>query len=60
MKNSIPASVYVDILLALKQIGADEVKSIEFTSNDYGDRIEINIDGSYFGIWDTEKKTFVD
>lgn len=58
--NGIPARVYIDILLALTQIGLGEVKSIEFTPNDYGDRVEINVDGAYFGIWDTEKKTFVD
>ena len=60
MKGSIPAREFVDILKALNQLGVYEFSSIEFTPNEYGDRVEINLNGEQFGIWDTEKKTFVD
>ena len=31
-----------------------------FQTSFYGDRVLVLIDGERYGVWDTEKKTFVD
>ena len=46
-----------EIHKALEILGAEG--EITMTPITY-DRIVVYVDGEYFGIWDTEKKTFVD
>lgn len=53
MKNSINNEVR-KALEALGVTGAVQLRQIA------ADRIEVTVDGSYFGIWDILRKTFVD
>ena len=47
-----------EIITALEILGAQgEITLRPITSLD---RIEVTVNGEYFGIWDTVKKTFVD
>lgn len=47
-----------DIITALEILGVHgEIGLRPITSLD---RIEVTVNGEYFGIWDTVKKTFVD
>lgn len=53
MKNSISKDIR-KALAALGVTGTVELRQIAT------DRIEVTVDGSYFGIWDSVRKTFVD
>lgn len=46
-----------EIRKALKQLGVTGTMSTRWVTED---RIAVDIDGDYFGIWDTVRKTFVD
>lgn len=52
MKSSI-----IDIAKGLKALGVKGKLTIKHITDD---RINVYIDGEYFGIWDTIRKTFVD
>lgn len=52
MKNSIN-----DIMNALKALGVKGTVTVEYIAPD---RIKVEVNGEYFGIWDAVKKTFVD
>ena len=45
------------IIKALKKLGISGKATFEYINHD---RIKVNVNGEYFGIWDAEKKTFVD
>lgn len=53
MKNS----TIEKILEALKKIGISGKATFEYITHD---RIKVNVNGDYFGIWDAQKETFVD
>lgn len=42
---------------ALKQLGVTGTMTTRWVTDD---RIAVDIDGNYFGIWDTQRGTFVD
>lgn len=42
---------------ALQALGVKGSASIRYI---YADRVIVNLNGEYFGLWDAEKNTFVD
>ena len=49
---------FVEAIVALRALGADSTNiSLHQV---FGDRVAIAVDGEYFGLWDTGRKTFVD
>lgn len=46
-----------NIITALRNLGIRGKARIEYVSSD---RVTVSMDGKYFGLWDCEKKTFVD
>ena len=53
--------IYIEIREALKELGFNKKESdrVEIKSID-GNRHEVHINGDYFGVWDSHRKTFVD
>lgn len=53
--------IYTEIHEALKELGFNKKESdrVEIKSIDEN-RHEVNINGDYFGVWDSNRKTFVD
>ena len=47
-----------EITLALEILGVKG--EFAFSPTKYLDRIKVIVNGEYFGIWDTTRKTFVD
>ena len=47
-----------EITLALEKLGVKG--EFAFSHTKYLDRIKVIVNGEYFGIWDTTRKTFVD
>lgn len=54
MKNSINE----EIITALKNLGVRG--EITLSPTICTDKIKVSVNGQYFGLWDTVKKTFVD
>lgn len=46
-----------EIMKALRELGVNGIVKSKWISKD---RFAVYVDGEYFGIWDTERKTFVD
>lgn len=60
MSNSKIAIIY-EIHEALKKLGVQNKHTIEYVfSLSDEQKIKVNVDNEYFGIWDANKKTFVD
>ena len=51
-------SINKEITLALEILGVKG--EFAFSTTKHLDRIKVIVNGEYFGIWDTTRKTFVD
>ena len=51
------ANTITNIRTALHTFGCKGKATIEYIA---ADRVRVSVNGEYFGIWDAEKKTFVD
>lgn len=60
-ENKMKKEIYMEIREALKELGFNKKESdrVEIKSIDEN-RHEVHINGDYFGVWDSDRKTFVD
>lgn len=57
-KDMAPADSFVEALAALRALG---VSCANISLHQvFGDQVAVAVDGEYFGLWDTSRKTFVD
>lgn len=56
---AVESDPFVEAIAALRAFDIYDISSISMHLV-FGDRIAVEIEGEYFGVWDTVRKTFVD
>lgn len=58
--NTNYAIIRSEIKIALHRLGVSKKANITYEPNAYRDHIKVTVNGKYYGVWDTVRKTFVD